>query len=244
MKSYALIGFPLGHSFSKKYFDEKFLKESIPDANFDLLPLSNLSLFGSLKSQNKYAGFAVTIPYKEQIISYLDEVDISAHQIGAVNCIKVLDGKYIGYNTDFLGFEKSLKKIANPQDTHAIILGSGGASKAVQYVFDNVGIEYLVVGRRKESTKHACVYEDINQTIIETHTIMVNCTPLGMSPHENQCPPVPYSYLTNRHLLIDLVYNPAETVFLKAGLKAGARVQNGFDMLIFQAEENWKIWNT
>jgi shikimate dehydrogenase len=241
MKQFGLIGYPLGHSFSKKYFEEKFAKENLQGCVFDLFPLKEIVAFKNLIANHQnLVGLAVTIPYKETVIPFLGNITDAAKEIDAVNCIKFENGKTIGHNTDVIGFEKSLTPLLQPHHTKALILGTGGASKAVQYVLKNIGINFLLVSRTKTSS--TITYEDISEEIIQTHTLIINTTPLGMSPNENGLPKLPYQFLTSKHLLYDLIYKPEKTLFLQKGEEQGCIIKNGFEMLVLQAEENWKIW--
>ncbi len=241
MKQYGLIGYPLGHSFSKKYFDEKFAKENLQDCSFELFPIEKIEAFTEIISNSKnLQGLAVTIPHKEAIMPLLTEISDAAKAIGAVNCIKIIDGKAIGYNTDVIGFEKSLLPLLQPHHTKALVLGTGGASKAVQYVLKKLGISFLLVSRNK--TVNTITYEDISKEIIQIHTLIINSTPLGMTPNERGFPNISYEQLTAKHLLYDLIYKPEKTLFLQKGEAQGCVIKNGFEMLILQAEENWEIW--
>ena len=242
MKKYGLIGYPLSHSFSKKYFTEKFLNESITDASYELYPIADISaLIGLLAEDPALVGLNVTIPYKEKVIPYLSELSPVVEAIGACNCIKISKGKLVGYNTDVIGFEKSLKKKLRPHHTKALILGTGGSSKAVQFVLNNLGISYIKVSRRK--TAETITYEEIDEALLSTHTLIVNTSPLGMFPNIEECPAIPYQFLTASHYLFDLVYNPPKTTFLALGEKMGAAIENGSEMLVDQAEASWEIWN-
>jgi shikimate dehydrogenase len=244
MKQYGLIGFPLGHSFSKRYFTEKFDHEGIT-AQYDLYPLSKIEDFESLKGNDQLCGINVTIPYKEQIFKYLDEVDETAAQIGAVNVIKFIRAqgglKLKGYNSDAIGFEQSIQPLLQPHHTKALILGTGGASKAIDYALRKMGLETTFVSR---TARHGVLsYEMLNSDIIADYHVIVNASPVGTFPAVEECPNIPYQYLTAQHLLYDAVYNPSETLFLKRGWEQGAKGINGEAMLIGQAEAAWKIWN-
>lgn len=242
MKQFGLIGYPLGHSFSKKYFEEKFAKEHLHDCVFDLFPIKEISEFKNLIGQyQNLTGLAVTIPYKEMVIPFLDNITDTAKEIGAVNCIQFENGKTTGYNTDVIGFEKSLKPLLKAQHTKALILGTGGASKAVQYVLKCMGINFLLVSRTKSN--NSITYEDISKEMLQTHLLIINTTPLGMSPNEEECPNILYQFLSSKHVLYDLIYKPEKTLFLQKGEQQGCVIKNGFEMLILQAEENWEIWN-
>lgn len=243
MKQFGLIGYPLSHSFSKGYFSEKFQKESIFDCQYDIFPLEKIEDFVELCAQHKnIVGLNVTIPYKEKIIPFLDELDDEAKAIGAVNTIKFTNGKMIGYNTDCFGFEMSLKPLLKAHHSSALILGTGGASKAVEYVLKKLGISFQYVSRTKSSTSIS--YNDLNSFIIQHSTLIINSTPIGMYPNVDIAPNIPYDAITNQHLLYDLIYNPAETQFLTEGKIRGAQTKNGLEMLYLQAERSWEIWNS
>ena len=242
MNRYGLIGFPLGHSFSQKYFNNKFETENIKNCFFDLFPITEISTFPSLISEHKdLKGVSVTIPYKETVINLLTHVDEAASEIGAVNCIKISAGITTGYNTDVIGFENSIKPVLKPHHQKAIILGTGGGSKAVQYVFKKLGIGFLVVSRTAQFPN--INYQQIDELICADYNIIVNATPVGMAPNVDVFPEIPYQFLNEKHLLFDLIYNPNETLFLQKGKAAGASTKNGYDMLLIQAEANWEIWN-
>jgi shikimate dehydrogenase len=243
MKVYGLIGYPLGHSFSQKYFTEKFLKLEITDCRYDVFPLPDINDFILLVKNNaQLCGLNITIPHKQNIISFLDDKTHLPKGLSACNCIKIVKGKLIGYNTDVIGFEMSLKEFLAPQHTNALILGNGGAAEAVKFVLEKLGITYKVVSRSLRKDSHI-TYADLDEAEIKNNLLIVNTTPLGTFPNVNDCPLIPYSHLTSKHYLFDLVYNPAKTLFLQKGEERGAAVKNGFDMLVIQAEESWKIWN-
>lgn len=243
MHKYGLIGYKLEHSFSKDFFEKKFSDESILNAEYNLYPLQNIEeLPNLLKSNPELKGLNVTIPYKESVIPYLNELHDTAKSVGAVNTIKINEGYTIGYNTDTWGFAKSLFPEINTRDARALILGTGGASKAVQFVFNKLGIDYKIVSRGNNvSDLH---YEDLNQEIMESHNIIIQCTPVGMYPNVNDCLQIPFQFISTKHFCLDLVYNPTETQFLLKAKNAGASVKNGLQMLYEQAEESWKIWNS
>ena len=247
-KIYGLIGYPLSHSFSKKYFTEKFEREKISNCEYNLYPLENINHLPELilDNSNLY-GLNVTIPYKESVIPFLDELDETAKAVGAVNCIKILraEGLLIGYNTDIYGFRQSIKPFLDNQHERALILGTGGASKAVAYVLKEIGIDCYFVSRTKnnEAKEKTFLYEDINEYILSAFKLIVNTTPVGMYPQINEAPALPYQFITSSHLLYDLVYNPAETEFLRHGKLQGASTVNGLSMLQQQAEEAWRVWN-
>ena len=245
MNVYGLIGNPLGHSFSKKYFTEKFEKENLDDYRFELYPLSTISEFPSLISTVKdLKGLAVTIPYKETVVPFLNDVQEEAKKIGAVNCIKITTNKLTGYNTDAIGFERSLKPLLQPHHTKALVLGSGGSSKAIQYVLNKLQIAFLVVTRSEIGVEGFINYHAVDEHIINDYPLIINCTPVGMFPNEAEKPLLPYHFLGKKNLLFDLVYRPAETKFLTSGKQYGASIKNGLEMLLIQAEENWGIWNS
>ena len=242
IKSYGLIGYPLSHSFSKKYFTEKFQRESISDHVYELFPIESISLLPEILSSNPtLAGLNVTIPYKEQVVEYLHTCTAVVEEIGACNCIKIEDGKLTGYNTDVIGFVKSLESKLNATHKKALVLGTGGAAKAVHYALKQKGIEFLQVSRKKSS--ETICYEDVDQRLLLEYTLIVNTTPLGMYPEIENAPAIPYQFLGPEHYLFDLVYNPSMTTFLSEGKKRGAQTENGADMLVIQAEASWEIWN-
>jgi shikimate dehydrogenase len=241
MNHFGLIGYPLSHSFSKGYFTEKFIKEGIQNANYDTYPIEKIEDFQSLCKENNFAGLNVTIPYKQSIMAFLDEINKEAANIGAVNTIKFLNGKKIGYNSDIYGFEMSLKPLLKSHHKNALILGTGGASKAVEYALKKLDINYIYISRKREN--NILSYEDLNEEIINTHHLIINTTPLGMFPNTQDAPNIPYQFLNQQHLLYDLVYNPTETLFLLNGKNKNAQIKNGLEMLYLQAERSWQIWN-
>jgi shikimate dehydrogenase len=246
MRKYGLIGFPLGHSFSKRYFDSKFENESI-DAQFENFEIEHIeSIVDIVDSNPNLEGFCITIPHKEAIIPYLDELDAVAEEIGAVNCVKITrDGDkrtMKGYNTDVIGFEKSfIQHFDKKAHTKALVLGTGGASKAVDYVLGQLGVERYYVSRN--GREGVLTYEDVQGEEIVKYPVIVNTTPLGMYPKVDNAPAISYDRLTANHYLYDLVYNPEETLFLKNAKQQGADSKNGMDMLEYQAEGAWKVWN-
>ena len=249
MKLYGLIGYPLGHSFSKKYFTEKFQQEGIIDCSYELFPISSITDLPSLLISNpNLKGLNVTIPYKEQVLQFINETTDAVKNIGAANTVKIHRDKLIAHNTDVIGFEISLLKKLKPptsyRDKKVLILGTGGSSKAVQYVFKKLGIDFLLVTRNYNSSPGTIHYSMIDEVIMNQYHLIINCTPVGMFPNEDKCPDLPYEYLTKHHYLFDLIYKPEKTLFLKKGEDKGAMIQNGYEMLIIQAEESWKIWNT
>ncbi|AMC10584.1 shikimate dehydrogenase [Lutibacter profundi] len=242
---FGLIGKNISYSFSKKYFTEKFEKLGLNTFKYHNYDLPEIEEFPFILYQREddFIGFNVTIPYKESIIKYLDEVEEEAQIIGAVNTIKVTpENKLIGYNTDVYGFQKSIKPILKQHHKKALILGTGGASKAISYALNKLEIENKFVSRKE--LENNFLYSDLNENIMAKHTVIINCTPLGTSPNIEDLPDIPYKYITNKHLLFDLIYNPAETKFLKEGKKRGAIIKNGYEMLELQAEKSWEIWNS
>ncbi|MBL7742392.1 MAG: shikimate dehydrogenase [Chitinophagaceae bacterium] len=242
MRLFGLIGYPLTHSFSKRYFSEKFENEGIKDCRYELFPIPSIGELNSILDKHPdLAGINVTIPYKEQVLSFLNEKDDVVQKIKACNCIRINEGKLKGYNTDVTGFERSLKEKLQPNHHKALVLGTGGASKAVEFVLQRLGITFRNVSRKP--SVHSYSYEQLTPAVIADHTLIVNTTPLGTFPAVNEAPPLPYEALTSRHYLFDLVYNPARTLFLQKGEERGAAIKNGYDMLVIQAEESWRIWN-
>ena len=245
MKLYGLIGYPLGHSFSKQYFTEKFIKEGLEDCAFEAFPISSIDQFSDLlKGNGSLKGLSVTIPYKEKVLDFVTELSEEVKFIGATNSIKINGDKLIAYNTDIVGFEQSFIKLLQPHHTKALILGTGGASKAVQYVCKKLGIEFLVVTRNEDVAAGFINYSMIDEAMMNEFTVIINASPVGMSPDENVCPAIPYQFINASHYLYDLVYKPAKTLFLQKGEEQGATIENGYDMLIIQAEASWKIWNS
>lgn len=243
MAKYGLIGKDIGYSFSKTFFTAKFEFEKRTDSyeNFDIPSISNI---GDIITNNEgLKGLNVTIPYKEAVIPLLDRIDKEAKMIGAVNTIKInRDGKLIGYNTDNYGFAKSLADFLPIKEKTALILGTGGASKAIAYVLETMGFNYRFVSRTK--TKENLTYSDLDRNTILNHYLIINCSPLGTYPNVHESPNIPYQHLTNEHVLFDLIYNPRETEFLKMGYAKGARVTNGMKMLEYQAKKSWSIWKS
>ena len=242
---FGLVGKNISYSFSKGYFLDKFKNLQLINhdyVNFDIEKIEDLlSLVNQFKASLK--GFNVTIPYKQSIFNYLDVVDVTANEIGAVNTVKLTNnGKLIGYNSDVVGFEKSILPLLKKHHTKALILGTGGASKAVAFVLEKQKIDFYKVSRNP-TIKREISYSDISKKLLKEHTIIINSSPLGTFPNIDQKPSIPYQFLTNKHLLYDLIYNPAETAFLIEGKKQGAEIKNGFEMLELQAEESWRIWN-
>ncbi len=254
MRQFGLIGFPLGHSFSKRFFTEKFQREGIIDANYELFPLEAIEDFDALvHQQTNLCGLNVTIPYKQAVIPFLDRLDDAAMQIGAVNCIKIMpDGTRTGHNTDVVGFGQSLDGVANGRwagpSTQAIVLGNGGAAKAVCYALKQRGIEYTTVARRPQHNEHdwsalGVIVSALKNNDDRLPVLIVNTTPIGMAPHANNCPDMPFEMLDDRFLVFDLVYNPEDTLLLQHSRAHGASTQNGLEMLYLQANAAWEIWN-
>ncbi len=246
MRKYGLIGFPLGHSFSKKYFSEKFEKEGIDDAVYENYPLEDINGFETLhKGDSELMGLNVTIPHKESVIPFLDVLSEDARNVGAVNtvclCTKTGRKVKVGHNTDTSGFRKSLEENLTEMPAEALVLGTGGSSKAVVYVLEDMDIN---VTRVSSSGKEGAIaYSDLTDKLVRKAKLIVNTTPLGMHPNTDACPDIPYDALTTDHLLFDLVYNPVVTKFMQEGRNRGASAVNGYQMLVYQAEEAWEIWN-
>ena len=245
MRLFGLIGYPLGHSFSVPYFTRKFREEKI-EAEYRNFPMENIGDFEDLvKREPKLVGLNVTVPHKQRIIPYLDVLHPTARSIGAVNtiffCRKEERLSLLGYNSDVIGFERSLKEHLKEGHNQALVLGTGGSSKAVKFVLSELGIAYQMVSRQRG--KGLLAYDQLDKKIMGSHTLIINTTPLGMFPEVETNPNIPYKEITSRHLLFDLVYNPEETRFLRQGKEQGASIVNGSDMLIYQAEGSWEIWN-
>ncbi len=244
IRKYGLIGYPLSHSFSPAYFTDKFAREGISNAVYQAFPLARIEDLPQLLVDNQdLCGLNVTIPYKKKIIRFLEEGNDAVKQTVACNCVKIVKGKLYGYNTDIIGFRDTLIPLLQPHHTKALILGTGGAAHAVEYVLKHLNISYVFVSRDKGSKPNCLNYADLNESWLSIFKLIINTTPLGQYPDVADCPPIPYKFLTSQHYLFDLLYNPSETVFLKHGKKKGSITQNGSDMLAIQAEESWKIWN-
>jgi shikimate dehydrogenase len=244
---YGLVGKNISYSFSQGYFTKKFKHLNLSDhvyRNFDLKSIDDLPYVLN-ENMDRLKGFNITIPYKESIKRYLDEIDPVAEQIGAVNTVKILDGYRLkGFNTDIFGFEESLKPLLKSWHDKALVLGSGGASKAVCYVLEELGIEYRIVSRKDKNDPQFMQYGDLDAHVVKNHTLIVNTTPLGTHPDVKASPQLPYELFGEKHLLYDLIYNPAETAFLRWGKLQGAQTKNGLEMLELQAEKAWNIWNS
>jgi len=246
MKTYGLIGFPLSHSFSKKYFTEKFTNEKIANHQYELFPMEDIKSLADLLSENQsLRGLNVTIPHKVSVLPFLNEIEEAAEKIGAVNCIciKRFEGEtYLkGFNTDAYGFQKSLEPLLTDHHRKALIFGDGGAAKAVKYVLEKLGIEYKIVVRKP--VEGTILYSEITAEILKSHKLLINTTPLGMSPNTDSFPDIDYTQLGADHLAYDLVYNPLETAFLAKAAAQGAQIKNGLEMLYKQADKAWAIWN-
>ena len=243
MRLFGLIGYPLSHSFSKKYFTEKFEKEGITECCYDLFPIKTIDeLLLLIRNNPELEGLNITIPYKKQVLSFLDASNIP-DGLDACNCINITDGKLVGYNTDVNGFEKSLKPLLKSYHKNALVLGNGGATAAVIFVLEKLGITFEIVSRKLHDGA-VLTYKNINKKVMADNTLIINTTPLGMYPDTATCPDIPYESISNKHLLYDLVYNPDKTLFLQKGEEKGATIKNGEEMLILQAEESWRIWNS
>ena len=242
MKIYGLIGRNIDYSFSRGYFSEKFSKENLTDHQYQNFDITSIELVSDILKNNSVEGLNVTIPYKEEIIPYLDELDGTAEVIGAVNVIQIKNKRSIGFNSDYYGFYESLKPYLKSYMDKALILGTGGASKAITHALKNLNIDFTYVSRNPDFSELS--YTQLDDDIINSYKLIINCTPLGTHPNIDQSPDIPYESLTDRHLLYDLIYNPSTTLFMKKGLEKGANVVNGLKMLTLQAEKSWEIWNS
>ncbi len=244
MKIYGLIGHTLSHSFSQKYFSDKFRDEHIEGCSYQNFELKDLDKeIPLLKNLQNLCGLNVTIPYKSQIISFLDEITDECREMNACNCIQIKDGRWMGYNTDVTGFEKSFVPHLKPHHKKALILGTGGASKAVAFVLKKMGIGFLIVSRNKMKSSSVINYEDVSAGVLHEYPIVINTTPAGMFPNVDAYPELPYEFVSDHHYFFDLIYNPARTLFLLKAEEKGAVIENGGKMLAIQAEESWAIWN-
>lgn len=243
MRLFGLIGNPLTHSFSAKYFSEKFQREGRSDCRYELFPLKEIKdLPALLETHPALEGLNVTIPYKREVLSFLHNRPGIPAGLDACNCIRIRKGQLSGFNTDIAGFRNSLKPLLQPQHQKALVLGNGGATAAVVFVLKELGIQYDIVSRQLHGTS-GLSYKELNETIIKSHTLIINTTPLGMFPALETCPDIPYRFAGQDHLFYDLVYNPAKTLFLQKAELLGARIKNGEEMLEIQAAESWRIWN-
>jgi len=240
-RAFGLLGKEIDYSFSRAYFAEKFQKEGYANCSYKNFDLEHARLIEALLEETEFAGLNVTIPYKQEVIPFMDHLDPVAKSIGAVNTIIRKNNGLWGYNTDAIGFEKSLKESWQSPHQKALILGTGGASKAIAYVLRKNEIEFHWVSRK--ASGQTLSYADISPEVLQEHTLIINCTPLGTFPQTDLCPELPYSVLSAAHHLFDLVYNPELTTFMKHGLEKGATVSNGYQMLVYQAEASWEIWN-
>ncbi len=246
MRKFGLIGFPLKHSFSKRYFTEKFQKEGRTDCQYDLFEIDSIDKVKEVLANNpELVGLNVTIPYKEQVIPYLDELEPGCEAIGAVNTIKVAGNKLVGYNTDYIGFKQSLSNWLPQAPVNALVLGTGGASRAVKQALADLNIPFLMVTRNKSNPEGIVDYKELARSpaILDAHPLIINTTPVGTFPHTEEMPPIPQSYLSDKHMVYDLVYNPEKTLLMQKVLKAGGMAKNGLEMLHLQAEASWEIWN-
>jgi shikimate dehydrogenase len=243
MRLFGLIGYPLSHSFSKKYFTEKFEQEGLTGCRYELFPIATINeLPGILIKHPELEGLNVTVPYKRQVLPFLHSKNNILADVGACNCIHIQEGKLVGYNTDVIAFEKSFTPLLKVQHKKALVLGNGGAAAAVVFVLKKLSIDFIVVSRELHGNS-SLTYKDIHEQVMKECNIIINTTPLGMYPNERSCPFIPYQYISEQHLLYDLVYNPAKTLFLQKGEELGASIKNGEEMLVLQAEESWKIWS-
>ena len=242
MKRFALIGNPLIHSFSKSYFQSKFEREGIEDATYENIEIASEEELKDLLAQRHFDGFNVTIPWKEDVLKFVAEISPECNAIKSANVLMLTNNGYKAFNTDYIGFRETLKPLLKPYHTAALILGSGGSSKAIAYVLETLDIDYSIA-TREETNGNFINYSEIRTIDVRNAPIIINTTPLGMSPNVNTFPAIPYEGMDKFHLAYDLVYNPAETQFLKKAMLQGAMAKNGYDMLIRQAEESWKIWN-
>lgn len=241
MRKFGLIGKDISYSFSPGYFKAKFESLGLDDCTYEIFDLAEISEFRALRTEPGLCGLNITIPYKTSISPFLDRLHEDAAQIGAVNTIRFTKTGLVGYNTDVIGFIGSLAPLLTSGDTDALILGTGGASRAIAFGLTQLGIRYRFVSRTPG--KEHLSYSDLNRSIMKRHQIIINCTPLGTFPKINAAPPLPYEFLDKAHLLYDLIYNPGETKFLQKGKQAGCRIKNGLEMLHLQAEASWDIWN-
>lgn len=242
MRTFGLIGYPLTHSFSKKYFTEKFLNEGIADCSYELFPIPGIDeLADVMLAHPQLAGLNVTIPYKRLVLPYLHGQTEAVSTMQACNCIKITNGKLYGFNTDVIGFEKTFVPHLLPHHTKALILGTGGASSAVAYTLEKLQIEYKFVSRQAHN--NGFTYGDLSPDVLATYLVVINTTPRGTYPRVDECPDLHYEYLTPAHYVYDLVYNPAKTLLLQRAEQQGATIENGARMLEIQAEESWRIWN-
>jgi shikimate dehydrogenase len=241
---FGLLGKKLSHSFSKSYFEKKFSKEQLADHSYTNFEISDIAEFPLLLKNNpELKGLNITVPFKESVIPFLDSIDDVSREIGAVNCIKIQNGKTKGFNTDAYGFRQSIKPFLEPKHERALIFGTGGSSKAVAYVLRQMGVNYYFVTSSVKKSANTFFYKELNSVIFSQFHLLINCTPLGMFPDIDACPDIPYDEVTANHLAYDLIYNPEQTLFLKKCGEKGAITMNGLSMLQLQAEKSWEIWN-
>ena len=241
MRQFGLIGRNISYSFSKSYFADKFINENIVDAVYNVFDLNEIAEVENVFATEGLVGFNVTIPYKQDIIPFLDELSPEAKAIGAVNTVLIKDGKRIGHNTDCYGFHHSILPLLENHHKKALVLGNGGAAKAVYYILDLLKIEYKIVSRTK--TENQLSYHELDESVMNDFQLIINCSPVGTFPNTENAPLLPYQFINEKHLLYDLIYNPPMTKFLENGQKNGAKIKNGHQMLVLQAEKAWEIWN-
>lgn len=245
MRLFGLIGYPLGHSYSKRYFTDKFSREGLVNCMFEAFPIPGINQFPELLNAHpNLEGICVTIPYKEQVLEYVQECSPEVEAIGAANNLKRVNGKWVASNTDIVGFELSLKPLLKSWHTKALVLGTGGAAKAICYVLNKLNIDFVLVTRNPDKHPGSIGYNEIDVAVLQECTLIINCSPIGIYPNESLAPDIPYELLNNRHLLYDLVYRQDQTQFLELGAARGATTKDGYEMLLLQAEENWRIWNS
>jgi shikimate dehydrogenase len=243
MINFGLIGKSLSHSFSRSYFEKKFIENELNDHFYKNFELETIEQFSNVLKTQNLKGLNVTNPYKESIIPFLDELSIGAKEIGAVNCINIVNGKTIGYNTDAYGFGQSIKPFLDTTHGRALILGTGGASKAVAYSLKKIGVEVFFATSSNKKNTNTFFYDEINEGMMSAFKLIINTTPLGLYPNINEAPALPYHLFTDKHLAYDLIYNPEQTLFLKQAKEKGAVTINGLSMLHLQAQKSWEIWN-
>jgi shikimate dehydrogenase len=243
MLNFGLIGKSLSHSFSRSYFEKKFIENELNDHFYKNFELETIEQFSNVLKTQNLKGLNVTNPYKESIIPFLDELSIGAKEIGAVNCINIVNGKTIGYNTDAYGFGQSIKPFLDTTHGRALILGTGGASKAVAYALKKIGVEVFFATSSNKKNTNTFFYDEINEGMMSAFKLIINTTPLGLYPNINEAPALPYHLFTDKHLAYDLIYNPEQTLFLKQAKEKGAVTINGLSMLHLQAQKSWEIWN-
>jgi len=243
MINFGLIGKSLSHSFSRSYFEKKFIENELNDHFYKNFELETIEQFSNVLKTQNLKGLNVTNPYKESIIPFLDELSIEAKEIGAVNCINIVNGKTIGYNTDAYGFGQSIKPFLDTTHGRALILGTGGASKAVAYALKKIGVEVFFATSSNKKNTNIFFYDEINEGMMSAFKLIINTTPLGLYPNINEAPALPYHLFTDKHLAYDLIYNPEQTLFLKQAKEKGAVTINGLSMLHLQAQKSWEIWN-